>query len=698
MLKYNGINYNLDCLLQFQVLKQLLEALAKKQIEYDSILFGRNIEQTNINNHFEKNLNEINENQIVNKENKINNDNNNNYNNNNNSNNKENNIISRKNSENSSKDIGDIIDLYGLKDGIKKNNELILSLSRRIEYLENKSSLFSANDTKDSIKEEIIKMIDNSKKNNQEKINSLKEIIIELNKKAENMNNSYENYLNIIDKNKEELLELIYKNKNDIQKNKELIEELKKSLKEYINSKINQMKYNINVEISKKLEENNENHINKAQKQEDMFNAKIEQLNNQIKEQEKKLFLMNESNTKNSDNFIRQINILKEFKTDQKLTNSKIKSEISNLKLINESFNNNLREINDLLQNNSFQALLSNLNNLSSKIVDVEEYRKTIDLINLHLKELQSDNNQYKRYFEDLLPLIGKITTTEDLKKLEELLKALLEEQNSNAQQKYADKSEILKNIKNITSQIKMLMSKYDKNKEIGENCMFASKLISHYKCASCESYIGDLKNNTQYLPWNKLPMQEMAIKPYRKGNGFSYFLKNAIFDNSCKNLSNFSDDDNNNKFNLNNISIDKIKRKQNFLPSVNNNAIIRNNNSLNNIVEIKAHFNTERDDSSNSNYINSYFTKTVCNNSNNIGSNILLSNIITKYNSKKNKRNNFTSYDNNKSNHIKSKLQEKNNIKFLGIKNNNKDLISPIKKNGKNKNEINKLTYDNLK
>ena len=47
MLNYNGINYNLDCLFQFQVLKQLLEALAKKQIEHDSILFGANIKEPN---------------------------------------------------------------------------------------------------------------------------------------------------------------------------------------------------------------------------------------------------------------------------------------------------------------------------------------------------------------------------------------------------------------------------------------------------------------------------------------------------------------------------------------------------------------------------------------------------------------------------------------------------------------------------
>lgn len=59
------------------------------------------------------------------------------------------------------------------------------------------------------------------------------------------------------------------------------------------------------------------------------------------------------------------MNILQEFKTDQKSKNNKINNQISNLKLVNESFNNSLRDINELLQNNTFQTLLSNLNNLS---------------------------------------------------------------------------------------------------------------------------------------------------------------------------------------------------------------------------------------------------------------------------------------------------------------------------------------------
>ena len=666
MLKYNGINYNLDCLLQFEVLKQLLEALAKKQLEYDAILFGANISQSN-DDISEKSIN------IDNSNNNIKIDNN------------------RKSSENNYSDIAELIDLYGLKDGIKKNNELILSLTKRIEYLEKKPSYSLPIENKDnSIKTEIIKSIDSINKVNKEnfeKIHNLEEKINQINNISSNFN---EKNINITNKNKEELMDLIYKNKDEIQKNMNSIEELKKSFNEYINSKINQMKYNINVEINKKLDDLNDNHLKNLEKYTELYNEKFEQINKKIKEQEQKLFSIEETNKKKTENFLNEINSLKLFRKEQKSTNGKIYSEINSLKLINESFNNNIREINDLLRNNTFQTLLSDLNNISNKIVDIDEYRKTIDLINLHLKELQSDNNQYRRYFEDIIPLIGKISTSEDLKKLEELLKTLLEEQNSNAQKKYADKSEILQNIKKITKQIKMLTNKYDnKNRENSENCMLASKPISKFRCASCENIIENFNKNTQYLPWNKFPIQEMIIKPYRLGNGFSHFLQNIILDKSSKIVSNHSDDENNNKLNLNNISTDKIKRNKNVLPIVNDNILIKNKTSLNNVVEIKAHFNTERSPNiNNKDYINSYFTKTVYNNENIFGNKNKLNCNFTKgnKNKKKNKRNIFTSYDNNLN---KTNFKDKKQKKIINVKNinnifniDNKEIESPNKKN----------------
>ena len=43
MINYEGINYNLETIIQFQSLKLLLEALAKKQIEHNKLFYGQNI-------------------------------------------------------------------------------------------------------------------------------------------------------------------------------------------------------------------------------------------------------------------------------------------------------------------------------------------------------------------------------------------------------------------------------------------------------------------------------------------------------------------------------------------------------------------------------------------------------------------------------------------------------------------------------
>jgi len=46
---------------------------------------------------------------------------------------------------------------------------------------------------------------------------------------------------------------------------------------------------------------------------------------------------------------------------------------------------------------------------------------------------------------------------------------------------------------------------------EKSENWLIAKKPLDGNSCASCESYIGDIKNTTQYLAWNKYPARESS-------------------------------------------------------------------------------------------------------------------------------------------------------------------------------------------
>ena len=51
---------------------------------------------------------------------------------------------------------------------------------------------------------------------------------------------------------------------------------------------------------------------------------------------------------------------------------------------------------------------------------------------------------------------------------------------------------------------------------EKGDNWLLAKKPLGGNSCASCEAYIGDLHDNTQYVPWNKYPMRDPNDKLHR--------------------------------------------------------------------------------------------------------------------------------------------------------------------------------------
>jgi len=46
---------------------------------------------------------------------------------------------------------------------------------------------------------------------------------------------------------------------------------------------------------------------------------------------------------------------------------------------------------------------------------------------------------------------------------------------------------------------------------EKGDNWLLAKKPLGGNSCASCEAYIGDIKDTTQYQPWNKYPVRDQS-------------------------------------------------------------------------------------------------------------------------------------------------------------------------------------------
>ena len=108
---------------------------------------------------------------------------------------------------------------------------------------------------------------------------------------------------------------------------------------------------------------------------------------------------------------------------------------------------------------------------------------------------------------------------------------------------KFVNKYDNAKAFKNLEDQFKrvilLLAAKTDHD---SENWLIAKKPMNGYSCASCESYIGDLKeekNENKYINWKKMPIREREKekevekeKMYRLGNGYSHVLKMVGVDN----------------------------------------------------------------------------------------------------------------------------------------------------------------------
>ena len=101
---------------------------------------------------------------------------------------------------------------------------------------------------------------------------------------------------------------------------------------------------------------------------------------------------------------------------------------------------------------------------------------------------------------------------------------------------KFADKNETTNNFKYLEDQIKKILEMLQSQKPSSdaETWLLAKKPINGYACASCESFIGDLREDShKFIPWNKMPLRDPGDKLYRMGNGFSKMLQMLNFDNN---------------------------------------------------------------------------------------------------------------------------------------------------------------------
>ena len=362
------------------------------------------------------------------------------------------------------------------------------------------------------------------------------------------------------------------------------------------NSNSNETKKNNNAEFSEENLEFMENTNNKI----NVIEAKISLL------KEKAInYTTKDDLIKIEKDLLKKAN-MKEFLELKDKYNLQL-AKISNLEENTERLHDlNEKNGSDLIfQMKRLESITSNIISLRSKVEDVEkrEKEKIIDLskyldkfsFGKYLKSLQPEKMKIEANFEELRNLINNMSNSltnkcnaEDLKLFEDIMNNKFEEFKLINTRKFADKIETNRSMKYLDSQIRHIIDVYIKRMDKNDSWLIAKKPIGGFSCASCESYIGDLKNKESYMPWNKYPQREKD-QNYRVGNGFSRMLN--MLNIELKNNENLNEkefdsdeevkkyfDENRVKIRIKNSASSKnIKEKMN---KVNNSAMIKNNGS----------------------------------------------------------------------------------------------------------------------
>ena len=599
--------------------------------------------------------------------------------------------------------------LNDLNENIKGINNNISNMKESMENMQLKVMDFSIfevfkdkNITADvDVAELLIKALENKMnekfKFNDEKIKKDEQDIMKLKTELTNIKNSSNFQTKNLSYIKEEILsiqkniEQLRTNTSDnIMKNKELIRKLREknnaSSKEFsesmssINIKINSFEEKINklleefenIKKEKNMESSNLEQENVKHEDFIIFQDNIQKKCTHL---EKKLQILSESiKTKELEEKIYQLNreLQNKKPSDQEYfsLNEQVQSHqdlFDNIKIDNINTQNDLKKIKEsmnLINRKCEDLILQNL--MSAKTPDdlkdgkvqknlilskMKDYLES-SVFNEYLiddtrekEKIKKDIDNYKQFKEEIIETLKKSASIQDLKNLEAYLEDLFDEYKEKMAKLCPKKSEINKALKSLELQIKSLYELILKKDEKSDNWLIAKKPIGGYACASCDNYIGDLKENDEKVFWNQFPeYTNYTIKDIKElnvnkiGNGFSRILNLVninkeisendkgmkILNNESKNgFKEINEKENNNIFNqtgykknkkaiyrninietnlktvpsydeamngfktqrLKNINIDEIKLKNN---DINNNLpTITSRNDKNNIIDI---------------------------------------------------------------------------------------------------------------
>ena len=394
----------------------------------------------------------------------------------------------------------------------KKLGADILDLKTKIQNVVNKNGVIDhhINDVRKNMKElgELVAKSNNDNTNNMNNFeNKMNKIYKELFNKYDEKNNTLESNIQKLndkilnlEKFKNENMNLNTINNNNLELNEETLQFLKQ-----LNNRINEIENKINSILDSA-------ELNPTK--EDL--AKLE------KEISKKLN-------------IKDFYELKEKYNIQLAKANNLEENIERIQDISEKNNSEL-----IFYTKKVENLTSNVVSLKAQIEDIihKEENKLLDLtrylekVTFHkfLNSTQIEKKKIENNFEEIRKIINDISKTiqtkcnsEDLKVFENIINNKIEELKLINIKRFADKVDTNKSMKYLDTQIRHIIDVYIKRMEKNDSWLIAKKPIGGFSCASCESYLGELKNKENYLPWNKYPQREKDN--YRVGNGFSRML-----------------------------------------------------------------------------------------------------------------------------------------------------------------------------
>ena len=404
-----------------------------------------------------------------------------------------------------------------------------------------------------------------------ERIKSSEETIIKTSKEIQNLKNNleqqirnlnnfkdnYENFFKEDEEFKNKQKELNKKFINDINLiNKELKDKLNNLIKDFNDYKQSTDAY-LKEDFNKDLIKSNANNPSEEKVSNKELKKLKDYLTKKINELEKEILTLSEKTNLSpikediqsiKSSLYNKINSTEFYELHEQFL--KISNSFDNLKDREEMDSDEIRKIKDEMRNmgKKYEQIMQNIYRLTkpeqsndkiiNKIINerLENYVQ-LNTFNDFCKDINKDNERIRRELDafkqnvyDLQDEVKDKATEKELKSLEEYLITLLDENKTLSSKLYANRIDTNKNFKTLEINIKHILEDINsKMNKDNDSWILAKRPVNGYTCASCEAYLGDLKERTSENWTNHNPLSlkdyEKFDKTNRIGNGFSRIL-----------------------------------------------------------------------------------------------------------------------------------------------------------------------------